>query len=376
MARHARSNPREPSRNSRLRRDFPYITGVPANSVQLERLVRRFSGVERPAVDDVSLGVEQGEVVSLVGPSGCGKSTTLRMVAGLDFPDSGRVLIGDRDMTRVPPQARDVAMVFQGFALYPHMRVREIMAFPLKMRGVSAGAREAKVSQTAELLGITRLLDRRPAELSGGEQQRVAMGRAIVREPAVFLFDEPLSNLDAALRAELRVELGKLLRRLEATALYVTHDQAEAMTLSSRIAVIRAGRIEQIDTPTRIYEAPATTFVASFFGSPPMNLIDADQALAAGFTLDLPKAAEQLVLGVRPEHLRVGDAAQGLVSAEARVLSSEPHGSDTHLELGLGGVSVRAKVAGFEVPAIDSPMRVGFSAEHARWFDRASGKAL
>ncbi len=349
---------------------------MPANSVKLERLVRRFSGAERPAVDDVTLEVGQGEVVSLVGPSGCGKSTTLRMVAGLDFPDSGQVLIGDRDMTRVPPQARDVAMVFQGFALYPHMRVREIMAFPLKMRGVGAGEREAKVSKTAELLGITRLLDRRPAELSGGEQQRVAMGRAIVREPAVFLFDEPLSNLDAALRAELRVELGKLLRRLEATALYVTHDQAEAMTLSSRIAVIRAGRIEQIDTPRRIYEAPATTFVAGFFGSPPMNLIDADQARAAGFALDPPKAPEQLVLGIRPEHLRVGDAVAGQVSAQARVLGSEPHGSDTHLELGFDGFSVRAKVPGFEVPAIDAPLRVGFSTEHARWFDRDSGKAL
>lgn len=346
-----------------------------ATDLQLERLVRRFSGGDRPAVDDVSLEVAAGEVVSLVGPSGCGKSTTLRMVAGLDFPDSGRVLIGGKDMTRVAPQDRDVAMVFQGFALYPHMRVRDIMAFPLKMRGVSPSAREATVAKTAELLSITRLLDRRPGELSGGEQQRVAMGRAIVREPAVFLFDEPLSNLDAALRAELRVELGKLLRRLGATALYVTHDQAEAMTLSSRIAVIRAGRLEQVDTPRRIYEAPATSFVAGFFGAPPMNLIEAEQARAAGFALPAPDPGD--LLGVRPEHVRVGSAAAELpINAEARVVSAEPHGSETHLELAAGAVTLRAKVAGFETPAPEASVSVGFSPEHLRWFDRETGKAL
>jgi multiple sugar transport system ATP-binding protein len=342
--------------------------------------MRRFSGADRPAVDDVSLEVARGEVVSLVGPSGCGKSTTLRMVAGLDFPDRGKVLIGGKEMTRVPPQARDVSMVFQGFALYPHMRVREIMGFPLKMRGVAASVREATVAKTAELLSITRLLDRRPAELSGGEQQRVAMGRAIVREPAVFLFDEPLSNLDAALRAELRVELGKLLRRLEATALYVTHDQAEAMTLSNRVAVIRAGRLEQVDTPRRIYEAPATTFVASFFGSPPMNLIDADRdgdrVRAGGFVLEAPPSGQRLVLGIRPEHLRVGSDADGLVRAEARAVSSEPHGSESHLELAIDAVTLRAKVAGFDAPGVDESVPVGFSREHVRWFDRDTGKAL
>ena len=352
-----------------------------ATDVQLDRLVRRFAGGERPAVDDVSLEVAAGEVVSLVGPSGCGKSTTLRMVAGLDFPDSGRVVIGGKDMTRVPPQARDVAMVFQGFALYPHMRVREIMAFPLKMRGVPAREREATVLKTAELLSITRLLDRRPGELSGGEQQRVAMGRAIVREPAVFLFDEPLSNLDAALRAELRVELGKLLRRLGATALYVTHDQAEAMTLSSRIAVIRAGRLEQVDTPRRIYEAPTTSFVAGFFGSPPMNLLDAERdaerVRAGAFELGAAPDAKSLLLGIRPEHVRVGAEADAAgASARGRVVAAEPHGSETHLELSVGGSSLRAKVAGFATPELDTEVPVGFSPEHVRWFDRDTGKAL
>ncbi|MBK7582820.1 MAG: ABC transporter ATP-binding protein [Myxococcales bacterium] len=352
-----------------------------ATDVVLEHLSRRFAGSERPAVDDVSLTVEAGEVVSLVGPSGCGKSTTLRMVAGLDFPDSGRVSIGGKDMTRVPPQARDVAMVFQGFALYPHMRVREIMAFPLKMRGVRAAEREATVQKTADLLGIGGLLERRPGQLSGGEQQRVAMGRAIVRKPAVFLFDEPLSNLDAALRAELRVELGKLLRRLEATALYVTHDQAEAMTLSSRIAVVRAGRLEQVDTPRRIYEAPATAFVAGFFGAPPMNLIDAtrtgERLRAGAFELAAPAdAPAKLILGIRPEHIRVGVEAEALtMRAPGKISLSEPHGSETHLEVLSESVALRVKVSGFEAPAVGSSVTIGFDRKHVHWFDRETGKA-
>jgi multiple sugar transport system ATP-binding protein len=348
-----------------------------ASTVEIERLVRHFAGSDRPAVSDVSLEVGAGEVVSLVGPSGCGKSTTLRMVAGLDVPDSGSVRIGGKDMRGIPPQERDVAMVFQGFALYPHMLVRDILAFPLKMRRIPPAERMRTVESTAELLGITRLLDRRPGQLSGGEQQRVAMGRAIVRKPAVFLFDEPLSNLDAALRAELRVELGKLLAQLEATALYVTHDQVEAMTLSDRIAVLRAGRIEQLDTPRRIYEAPATTFVAGFFGSPPMSLLDArrdgDAATVGGLRVPAPdQKTAKLVLGVRPEHIRVGEPG----GATARVVAVEPLGGETHLELALDGQSFRAKVAGFDAPEPGSDVPFAVAEDALRWFDGESGKAL
>jgi multiple sugar transport system ATP-binding protein len=335
-----------------------------AVGVRIEKLVRRFAGSERAAVEGLSLAVSSGEVVSLVGPSGCGKSTTLRIVAGLDAADSGSVHIGGRDMLNVPPQDRDVAMVFQGFALYPHMRVRDILAFPLKMRGVSADERQKTVERTAEMLSISRLLDRRPGELSGGEQQRVAMGRAIVRKPAVFLFDEPLSNLDAALRSELRTELGALLARLEATALYVTHDQVEAMTLSKRIAVMRLGKLEQVATPREIYEKPATTFVAGFFGSPPMNLFDPAK-------LKLESPHEKSIAGVRPEHVKL--AKEG---PAARVSSVEPLGGETHIELEVEDVKLRAKLPGFDAPALGDSVNLAIDPARVHWFDRETERAL
>jgi multiple sugar transport system ATP-binding protein len=353
-------------------------------AVRIAQLTRQFPGNPRPSVDALDLDVAEGEVVCLVGPSGCGKSTTLRLVAGLDVADSGTIHIGDRDMRGVPPQDRDVAMVFQGFALYPHMTVREILGFPLKMRGVKPDERAAAVERTAKLLGITPLLERRPGQLSGGEQQRVAMGRAIVREPQVFLFDEPLSNLDAALRAELRVELAKQLRRLEATALYVTHDQAEAMTLGDRIAVLRAGRLEQLDTPRAIYEHPATTFVASFFGTPPMNLLNADRdgerAKVASLALPAPPGAvTKLVLGVRPEHVRLvtnasapGSAARG----QALVTAVEPLGAESHLELDFEGHPLRTRFPGFATPAPGETVTFEFDHGDVRWFDRDSGRSL
>ncbi|HEY6724134.1 MAG TPA: ABC transporter ATP-binding protein [Polyangiaceae bacterium] len=354
-----------------------------ASSVELEALIRQFSGAPRPAVDGLSLAVEAGEVVSLVGPSGCGKSTTLRMIAGLERPDSGAIRIGGKDVVALPPQARDVAMVFQGFALYPHMTARQIMEFPLKMRKVPAAERERAVRDAAELLNITPLLERVPAELSGGEQQRVAMGRAIVRQPQVFLFDEPLSNLDAALRSELRVELKKLLSRLEATALYVTHDQVEAMTLSDRICVLNRGRLEQIDSPRHIYEAPSSMFVARFFGSPPMNLLDVTQQGGVGRAGSVqvplpPRAAAELTLGFRPEHVRLAiDAGESeALKGTARVSAVEPLGAETHLELDLEGQLFRAKTSGFEAPNVGTTIGFVVRAEELRWFDRKTGLTL
>ena len=353
--------------------------------VRIAKLTRQFPGNPRPSVDALDLDVAEGEVVCLVGPSGCGKSTTLRLVAGLDVADSGTIHIGDRDMRGVPPQDRDVAMVFQGFALYPHMTVREILGFPLKMRGVKPAERAAAVERTAKLLGITPLLERRPGQLSGGEQQRVAMGRAIVRQPQVFLFDEPLSNLDAALRAELRVELAKQLRRLEATALYVTHDQAEAMTLGDRIAVLRAGRLEQLDTPRAIYEHPTTTFVASFFGTPPMNLLNADRdgelAKVGSVALPAPRtAAAKLVVGVRPENIRLVDggkqAPASAARAQAQVTAVEPLGAESHLELDFEGYALRTRIPGFAAPEPGQNVTFEFDHGDLRWFDRDSGRSL
>lgn len=337
------------------------------DGVLIEKLSRRFPGNERAAVDGLSLAVRGGEVVSLVGPSGCGKSTTLRIVAGLDVADSGSVHIGGRDMRGVPPQDRDVAMVFQGFALYPHMRVRDIMAFPLKMRGVPAAERTETVKKTAEMLAISRLLDRRPGELSGGEQQRVAMGRAIVRKPAVFLFDEPLSNLDAALRSELRTELGALLGRLDATALYVTHDQVEAMGLGQRIAVMNHGKIEQIGTPREIYHEPANTFVAQFMGSPPMNLI------REGDTQ----------LGFHPEDVRLPDG--GAVPAGHHALAVEIQqiehlGADALVygALGAGHADVILKLPEHQAEGLAAGQSRTFSIPQAllRRFDPRSGARL
>jgi multiple sugar transport system ATP-binding protein len=351
-----------------------------ASPVTLQGLTRRFAKTVRPALDRLDLEVEAGEVVSLVGPSGCGKSTTLRMIAGLDTPDAGSIRIGTRDVANVPPQDRDVAMVFQGFALYPHMTVREILAFPLRMRRAKRHEIEKLVADTAKLLNIAPLLDRRPAQLSGGEQQRVAMGRAIVRRPEVFLFDEPLSNLDAALRAELRVELGKLLRRLGATALYVTHDQAEAMTLSDRVVLLNAGKLEQVASPRSIYEAPQTIFAASFFGSPPMNLIDVRVdgagAAAGSFRLASVPDAQALVLGIRPEHVHLGPTAAGDVKGTARVTAVELLGGESHVELDAGGATLRAKTAGFDAPDLESDVPVAFFRRQVRFFDRKTGRAL
>jgi multiple sugar transport system ATP-binding protein len=290
------------------------------------------------------------------------------------------VLIDGADMTRVPPQDRDVAMVFQGYALYPHLSARDNMAFPLKMRGVPASERARRVDEAANMLGIGRLLDRRPGELSGGERQRVAMGRAIVRRPRVFLFDEPLSNLDAALRGELRVEIAALVRRLGVTSLYVTHDQVEAMTMADRIAVMRGGSLQQLGSPRAIYEDPANVFVAGFLGSPPINWIDLEakegRLEGAGAAWPLPPGVDPrpgLRAGVRPEHLRLsGDG----IAIHGTVTAIEPLGGETHVLLDAHGTALRAKVPGFDAPKRDAAVEVFVDAAHVLWFDRETGERL
>ena len=282
-------------------------------SVTFEKATRIYPGGTRPAVDQVELTVNDGEFLVLVGPSGCGKTTTLRMLAGLEEVNEGRILIGDRDVTQVPPKDRDIAMVFQNYALYPHMTVAENMGFALKIAGVKKDERAARVLEAAKLLDLEPYLDRKPKALSGGQRQRVAMGRAIVRKPAVFLMDEPLSNLDAKLRVATRTQIASLQRRLGVTTVYVTHDQVEAMTMGDRVAVLKDGVLQQVDTPRALYERPANVFVAGFIGSPAMNLLSL-KIVAGGVTFGnttikvdsavLSKTKQKSVtVGLRPEDL-------------------------------------------------------------------------
>jgi multiple sugar transport system ATP-binding protein len=345
------------------------------SEVAIEKLCKRFPSFEKgkpppPALTDVSMEIARGEIVVVVGPSGCGKSTTLRIVAGLEEEDSGNVSIAGRPMRDVAPQDRDVAMVFQGYALYPQMTVREILEFPLKMRRAGAAERARAVDEAASMLRIDELLARLPGELSGGERQRVAMGRAIVRKPRVFLFDEPLSNLDAALRGDIRLEIGALVRRLGATAMYVTHDHVEAMTLADRIAVMRAGRLLQFATPREIYERPATSFVGTFLGAPRMNLIDAradDGAIVAGpFRLKPPdaKLPAKMHVGVRPEDVRLTEDG-----ARAEIVAVEPLGAETHFVVRAGDLELRVRAPGFDTRGRGAHVGVAIDEARALFFD-------
>ena len=284
-------------------------------TVTFEDATRLYPGGTRPAVDKINLTVKDGEFLVLVGPSGCGKTTTLRMLAGLEEVNEGRILIGDREVTNIPPKDRDIAMVFQNYALYPHMTVAENMGFALKIAGVKKEERAARVLEAAKLLDLEPYLDRKPKALYGGQRQRVAMGRAIVRKPEVFLMDEPLSNLDAKLRVQTRTQIASLQRRLGVTTVYVTHDQVEAMTMGDRVAVLKDGLLQQVDSPRELYERPANVFVAGFIGSPAMNLL-ASKLVAGGvqfgnMTLKVPAnvlaktKAKQMTVGVRPEDLVV-----------------------------------------------------------------------
>ena len=337
-------------------------------TVTLKNVTKRYGGVE--AVHDLSLEIPDGQFTVLVGPSGCGKTSTLRMVAGLETVTSGRMFIGEREVTRLEPKHRDVAMVFQNYALYPHLTVEQNMGFPLRAKGMDRGAIARRVREVAESLELESLLGRKPRALSGGQQQRVAIGRAIVRRPKVFLFDEPLSNLDAKLRVEMRTELLRIQRELGTTALYVTHDQEEAMTLSDVIVVLRDGEIAQTGSPAEIYAEPTDTFVASFVGSPKMNLIDGDLSggtLAAG-PLRLPADGVPqgpATLGVRPEDVLVGVAEPDFT---ARVDLVELLGPRAIVTLDAAGTRLTAVVEASALPGVaegrDVPVAVRRKSAH------------
>ena len=346
------------------------------------------------AVHGVDLVVEDGEFVVLVGPSGSGKSTTLRIIAGLESLTGGQLTIGGRVVNDVPPNERDIAMVFQSYALYPHMSVYENMAFALHLRKLPRPEIDARVREAAEILGITAVLERRPRQLSGGQRQRVAIGRAIVRQPRVFLFDEPLSNLDAKLRVQMRREIARIRRELSATVVYVTHDQVEAMTLGDRIVVMNEGRVEQIGAPLELYDHPRTLFVATFIGSPAMNLVDGrarfdgaarfvaeDEAeLAIPLSSDQSKRLasaqpERLVLGVRPEDLRVVDG-QSSSTFPAVVDASEPLGNEVLLYLRAGRHDLTARAEPRVLPRPGDRLSVSIDPSRVHYFDRATGVAL
>jgi multiple sugar transport system ATP-binding protein len=309
------------------------------SEIVLDNVSKVFSGGV-VAVDGISLTIGTGEFLVLVGPSGCGKSTLLRMIAGLEEATAGTISIGERDVTDLPPRARDIAMVFQSYALYPHMTVRQNLGYGLKVRKTSKDEIKERVARAAQLLGLDELLDRKPAALSGGQRQRVAMGRAIVREPQAFLMDEPLSNLDAKLRVSMRAQLAALHGRLATTTIYVTHDQIEAMTLGQRVAVMRDGRIQQVDTPQELYARPANLYVAAFIGSPAMNLVEAEvaggQVRFGGYAIPLPATDTtpdgRVVVGIRPEAFEDGAFAEpSLPRMDVTVEVVEELGADTHV---------------------------------------------
>ncbi len=361
--------------------------------VTLRDVVKRYGKTE--VVHGINLSIKDNEFVVFVGPSGCGKSTTLRMIAGLEEISDGTISIGDKVVNDVPPKDRGVAMVFQNYALYPHMNVYGNMSFGLKLKKTPKDEIDRRVKKAAGILGIEELLERKPHELSGGQRQRVAMGRAIVRKPDIFLFDEPLSNLDAKLRTQMRIEIKRLHQRVSSTIVYVTHDQVEAMTLGDRIVVLKDGYIEQVGTPIELFQNPVNTFVAGFIGSPPMNLVDAviekgDKGpmvgFPGGFKIPIPEkdgfdAAHGLpvVVGLRTEDLNLDDGNTGFPDAwkvTAVVDVVEPLGNETHLHIDMGGVKAIARCDGRKILHPGEEVKIALNLKHLHLFDAESTKSI
>jgi len=360
------------------------VTGLV--EVRLEQVNKNFGKVV--AVDNLNLKIEDEEFLVLLGPSGCGKTTTLRLIAGLEKPDSGKIYIGDKLVNNLSPKDRNVAMVFQNYALYPYMRVFDNIAFPLRVRGTAKQQIASKVREIAQLVGIENLLERKPRQLSGGQQQRVALARALVREPTLFLMDEPLSNLDAKLRVQMRTELKRLHHELKVTTIYVTHDQEEAMTLSDRIAIMNKGLLQQLGSPFDVYERPANLFVGGFIGSPAMNtvegeLVEKDGGYFAVFSicsLEIPadvaaKPLKELVLGIRPEHIVVDEEKTAKsVSAEVEVV--EPLGHEAILLLNVKGVLLTANTRFMKPLIVGGEIWISFVEDRLLLFEKQSTKRI
>ncbi|MCD6070060.1 MAG: glycerol-3-phosphate transporter ATP-binding protein [Microvirga sp.] len=355
------------------------------SSVSFRKLEKNYGALR--IVKGIDLEIADREFVVLVGPSGCGKSTTLRMLAGLESISGGEIRIGERVVNKLPPRERDIAMVFQDYALYPHKTVYENMAFSLKVRGIPSAEIKPRITQAAEMLGITQLLERKPSQLSGGQRQRVAMGRAIVRRPQVFLFDEPLSNLDAKLRGQVRTEIKRLHQAIGTTIIYVTHDQVEAMTLADRIVILKGGEIEQVGTPDEVYNSPASVFVGGFIGSPAMNFakgtIRNGQVMfedGAGIPLSSRSAGKtgdhdgrEVVVGIRPEHFVPAGEGHAL---SGRVQVVEPLGSDTLIHFALGSSTLTARVAPEMRPSPGENLSIGVDPSRIHLFDAATERAI
>jgi sn-glycerol 3-phosphate transport system ATP-binding protein len=342
--------------------------------IELIHVSKRFDAVT--AVDDVSFSAPEGKLLVLLGPSGCGKSTVLRLIAGLEEVSSGQIRIGDRDVTGLPPAQRSIAMVFQSYALFPHLSVAENIMFGLRVRRVPAAERAKRLRRAADLLGLSDLLHRKPAQLSGGQRQRVALGRAIVAESPVCLMDEPLSNLDAQLRHEMRSEIRSLQQRLGMTMVYVTHDQTEAMSMADQVILLVKGGIEQVGTPEELYDRPGSTFAARFIGTPPMNLLELEPGpanpLPAALTAVAGRAAGRVVLGIRPEHVRLTDDG----GVPAVVATAEYMGADTIVGCRVGKQPIAARLEGRPRLAPGVAVRLTWPERHVHWFDAQTGRRI